>query len=213
MGIDPERVVLTGNPVRALAAIPKEEAREYFGLRRDKFTVLVMGGSQGSRHINMGTLRAISALSESLQLQVIHLAGQGGGVELITARYRSLGIEARVFDFLDSMGQAYSAADVAISRAGATTVTELILFNLPAILIPYPYAYQHQFANARVLADSGCALVIRDEELDGEVLGQALNSVARNSQMLGSMRAQYRAFGHNNADQLLVEEVESLNRH
>jgi UDP-N-acetylglucosamine--N-acetylmuramyl-(pentapeptide) pyrophosphoryl-undecaprenol N-acetylglucosamine transferase len=212
MGVDPERVVLTGNPVRALAVIPKEKAREYFGLRSDKFTVLVTGGSQGSRHINMGALRAISALSQSLQLQVIHLAGHGGG-EFITARYRSLGIEARVFDFLDSMEQAYSAADVVISRAGATTVTELILFNLPAILIPYPYAYQHQFANAKVLADRGCALVVRDEELDGEVLGQALNSVARNSQMLGSMRAQYRAFGRNNAAQLLVDEVESLNLH
>ncbi|MCX5705932.1 MAG: undecaprenyldiphospho-muramoylpentapeptide beta-N-acetylglucosaminyltransferase [Candidatus Omnitrophica bacterium] len=212
MGTDPEKVVLTGNPVRALAVVPKEKAREYFGLQGDKFTVLVMGGSQGSRHINSGAFRAISGLSESLQLQVIHLAGQGGA-EFITARYRSLGIEARVFDFLESMEQAYSAADVAISRAGATTVTELILFNLPAILIPYPYAYQHQFANAKVLADRGCALVIRDEELDGEVLGQAINSVARNSQMLGSMRAQYRAFGRNNAAQLLVEEVESLNRH
>jgi len=212
MGVDPERVVLTGNPVRALTVMPKEKAREYFGLRGDRFTVLVMGGSQGSRHVNTGALRAISALSGSLQLQVIHLDGQGQG-EFVAARYRSLGIDAAVFDFLGSMDQAYSAADVAISRAGATTVTELILFGLPAILIPYPYAYQHQSANARVLADRGCALMVRDEELEGEVLGQALNSMAGNPQMLGSMRLQYRAFGHNNAAGLLVNETVSLSCH
>jgi UDP-N-acetylglucosamine--N-acetylmuramyl-(pentapeptide) pyrophosphoryl-undecaprenol N-acetylglucosamine transferase len=77
--------------------------------------------------------------------------------------------------------------------------------------VPYPYAYQHQAANARVLEKKGCALIIKDEELEGEVLGLALNSVINNSELLHSMRQQFHQFPQNNAASLLAKEVVALN--
>jgi UDP-N-acetylglucosamine--N-acetylmuramyl-(pentapeptide) pyrophosphoryl-undecaprenol N-acetylglucosamine transferase len=78
--------------------------------------------------------------------------------------------------------------------------------------VPYPYAYQHQAANAKVLERKGCALIIKDEELDGDVLRLAINSVFSNSGMLNTMRQQFREFPENNAASLLVREVMALNR-
>jgi len=211
LGISHERITLTGNPIRKeLRIINKEEARKFFGLDKDRFTVLVMGGSQGSQHVNSGALRVFSAFDYMRQLQVIHLAGAKEKL-LIENRYNSLGVNARVFTFLSEMEFAYSAADVAVTRAGATTVTELIFFRLPAILVPYPYAYQHQAANARVLEKKGCALIIKDEELEGDVLGLALNSVINNSGLLHSMRQQFYQFPQNDAASLLAKEVVALN--
>jgi UDP-N-acetylglucosamine--N-acetylmuramyl-(pentapeptide) pyrophosphoryl-undecaprenol N-acetylglucosamine transferase len=208
--ICPDRITLTGNPIRKeMRVIDKEEARKFFGLEKDKFTVLVMGGSQGSQHVNAGALRAFAAFDGTQNLQVIHLAGTKES-RLIENRYGSLSITARVFSFLSSMEFAYSAADLAIARAGATTITELIFFKLPAILAPYPYAYQHQLSNAKVLERKGCALIVKDEELDGDVLRQALKSVITNAAMLNTMRAQFSNFGQNNAARSLVEEVEGL---
>jgi UDP-N-acetylglucosamine--N-acetylmuramyl-(pentapeptide) pyrophosphoryl-undecaprenol N-acetylglucosamine transferase len=211
LGISHERITLTGNPIRKeLRIINKEEARKFFGLDKDRFTVLVMGGSQGSQHVNSGALRVFSAFDYMRQLQVIHLAGAKEKL-LIENRYNSLGVNARVFTFLSEMEFAYSAADMAVTRAGATTVTELIFFRLPAILVPYPYAYQHQAANARVLEKKGCALIIKDEELEGDVLGLALNSVINNSGLLHSMRQQFYQFPQNDAASLLAKEVVALN--
>jgi UDP-N-acetylglucosamine--N-acetylmuramyl-(pentapeptide) pyrophosphoryl-undecaprenol N-acetylglucosamine transferase len=210
LGISPQRLTLTGNPIRKeLKIIDKEEARKFFGLQQDKFTVLVMGGSQGSQHLNTGSLRAFSALEDAQRPQVIHLAGKKES-QLIENRYKALNINARVFSFLSPMEFAYSAADLAITRAGATTVCELIFFGLPAILVPYPYAYQHQSGNAKVLQGKGCALIVKDDELDGEVLRQALISIISNPVMLNTMRAQFLTFPENNAAELLLKEVMAL---
>ena len=208
--ISPEKVVVTGNPIRKeLRVVDKAEASKFFGFQEDKFTVLVMGGSQGSQHVNAGALKAFAYFKNLQNLQVIHLAGIKEN-QLIENMYNSLGINARVYSFLNAMEFAYSAADVAITRAGATTVTELIFFKLPAILVPYPYAYQHQVANAKVLERKGCALIIKDQELGTDVLSLALNSVIKNCGMLCSMRSQFRQFPENNAATLLVKEVMAL---
>ena len=209
--ISPDKLVVTGNPIRReLRIIDKLEARKFFGLQEDKFTVLVVGGSQGSQHVNAGTLKAFAYFKNSQNLQVIHLAGIKEN-QLIENMYNSLGINAKVYSFLNAMEFAYSAADVAITRSGATTVTELIFFKLPAILVPYPYAYQHQAANARILEKKGCALIIKDQELGTDVLSLALNSVIKNCGMLLSMRTQFRQFPENNAATLLVKEALALN--
>jgi UDP-N-acetylglucosamine--N-acetylmuramyl-(pentapeptide) pyrophosphoryl-undecaprenol N-acetylglucosamine transferase len=211
LNISSDRITFTGNPIRKeMRVIEREEAARFFGLDKDKFTLLVMGGSQGSQHLNSGVLRALQAFRNAQGLQVIHLAGVNEH-QLIENSYGSLGLSAKVFSFLGPMEFAYSAADLAVSRAGATSVTELIFFRLPSIIVPYPYAYQHQLANARVLERKGCALIVKDEELVGDVLQSALSSVINNRELLTSMRSQFKQFPNNRAAELLAGETQKLN--
>ncbi|MFA5114513.1 MAG: UDP-N-acetylglucosamine--N-acetylmuramyl-(pentapeptide) pyrophosphoryl-undecaprenol N-acetylglucosamine transferase, partial [Candidatus Omnitrophota bacterium] len=131
-----EKLIVTGNPLRRqMAPLDKTEARGYFGLSRDKFTILVSGGSQSSSNINEGFLKVSKRLRGRFSFQLIHLAGRND-CEHLREEYERSGIEARVFSFLDAMQYAYSASDAAVSRAGATTIAELIFFRLPAILVP-----------------------------------------------------------------------------
>jgi len=208
--IDQRKLALTGNPLRQrMKIIDKNLALGFFELSRDKFTVLVMGGSQGSRNINSSFLKAALLLKNISMLQVIHLAG-AEDLEEIKRAYKRGNIEARVFDFFTYMEQAYSAADLIISRAGATTISELIFFKLPAIISPYPYAYSHQLENAKVLRDKGCAVIINDDELDN-VLGQTVESIMNNRDKLKSMRLGFSDLPTLKAAELLSEAALFLN--
>ena len=202
--------MVTGNPLRRqLKRIDKAEALDSLGLAKDKLTLLVMGGSQGSQHINTGFIQAVALLKDTTQLQVIHLAGAGSD-EAIKQAYSKIRITARIFGFFTAMEQAYSACDLVISRSGATTVTELIFFGLPAILSPYPYAYSHQLENARVLKDRGCAVVIDDAELDKEIFRQTLESLINNPGKIEAMRSGFKDLAKPDAAGLLAEAALSL---
>lgn len=168
------KVVLTGNPLRGeLKRIQKAEAAAFFGFSPDKFTVLVMGGSSGSRNINTAFIDAVSAMNNSVNLQIIHLSGERDRL-LLEARYKSLSANARLFAFLNQMSYAYSAADLVISRAGSASLSEIMFFNLPAIIIPYPFAYAHQLGNAHALQRSGYVTIIKDDELKPVILRRVL---------------------------------------
>ncbi len=168
------KAVLTGNPLRSgLRRVEKKEALAFFGLDARKFTVLVTGGSQGSSRINDCFARAVGLLAERDRLQIVHLTGRGD-YSAVREAYAGCGAEARVFEFLASMEYAYSAADLIIARAGAMTVSEIIYYGIPAIIIPYPFAGRHQDANAGVLERSGLAEVIADEGVSPEALRAAL---------------------------------------
>jgi len=201
------KVVFTGNPIRPeLTRIDKKTALEFFGLKESKFTILIMGGSQGSHKINMAVIDAVSKLSNKATLQFIHITGVYD-YEKLANRYKELDIDVKLFDFLYPMQYAYSVADLAICRCGATTIAELISFALPAIIIPYPYAYGHQMANAKVLEEKGAALVIRDEELDSGVLKKNIEYFRDNPQCMAKMRLAYGSFFESNAKDALVKEA------
>ncbi len=188
LNINPRKVVLTGNPLRKqLRRIDKAAALDSFGLSRDKFTLLVMGGSQGSRNINSGFLKAIESLDKTSSYQVIHLTGE---LDYATVKqaYERMGIEAKVFVFFENMEQVYSASDLAVSRAGATTIAELSYFGLPAVLIPYPFAYAHQYNNARVLEEAKRAAIINDSDLDSPKLKETLSSLINDPEKINIMR-------------------------
>lgn len=208
--IGPEKTVLTGNPLRErLRMIDKNSALDSFGLSRDKFTVLVMGGSQGSRRLNAGFLKAVSSLKDAAIIQIIHLAGPGD-LEEIKKSYKNMNIDARVFGFYNHMEEAYSASDLVISRSGAATVSELEHFKLPSVLLPYPYAYAHQFENAKVLSAKGCAVIVKDDELDKDTLGVILGSIIRNGDKLKSMRSAFASSSAPKAADLLADAALSL---
>lgn len=203
------RTVVTGNPVRRFVQVGREEALRFFGFSRDSITVLVTGGSQGSSRINREFLAAISGDSLKGRFQVVHITGNAD-FESVKQGYERVGIHAAVYPFFSSMEYAYAAADIAVCRAGAATVTELGFFSIPAVLIPYPYAHGHQSANARVMEKNGCCVVIKDEELDARALETILAGVAAEPGRLERMRSGYARCVKADAARLLADEAASL---
>jgi UDP-N-acetylglucosamine--N-acetylmuramyl-(pentapeptide) pyrophosphoryl-undecaprenol N-acetylglucosamine transferase len=208
LDIAPEKIVLTGNPLRLdMCRVDKKEALDFFGFKEGKLTILVTGGSQGSHRLNVVCLEALAAYQKNIELQVIHICGaQDLGV--LGTGYASSALQYKLFDFLLRMQYAYSVADLVICRAGATTIAELQKFKIPAILIPYPFAYAHQSANAFVLEKIKAAWVIRDQEFTPEKLKAVLNELLLDPQKLVAMRQAYDAqLAVSDAAGLLAKEV------
>lgn len=205
------KLLLTGNPIRKeLELVHKDKALNFFGLSPQKFTILVMGGSLGSHKINLKFLECVSMLPDKSKLQVIHLAGFQD-YDLLQKSYQDQGIDHRCFRFLRPMQYAYSAADLVICRAGATTITELIFFRLPAIIIPYPFAYAHQLMNARVLENKGCALIIKDSALNTNILKEKIQDFISHPDEIKRMCLGYNDFPRINARVLLADTVLTFN--
>lgn len=184
-------VRFTGNPLRAcLKRLPRQEAAGLLGLRGDLTTILIMGGSQGSHSLNECVSRAVCAPEMARDLQIIHITGQYD-YEQVRQAYERAGCLARVYPFLKEMHYALSLADLVVSRSGATTVQELIRFDLPAVLVPYPFARRHQMANASVLEKAGSAVIIREEELSAAGLRDTLKRMISRPRTGGDKSATY----------------------
>lgn len=170
---DDLRVTVTGHPVRKnLTAWTRVQALEMLSLSPNWQTLLVFGGSKGARSINRAVL---SLLPELLKVvQVIHISGSLDWPEVQAAKQElSLELSERykAFPYLhENMGAAYAAADLVLSRAGASAIGEFPLFKLPAILIPYPHAWRYQRVNAEYLARHGAAVIVDDTSLHAELL-------------------------------------------
>jgi UDP-N-acetylglucosamine--N-acetylmuramyl-(pentapeptide) pyrophosphoryl-undecaprenol N-acetylglucosamine transferase len=163
------KAVVTGYPVRAeLFATEKHQAWAALGLSAELPVLLVFGGSRGARSINRALIAALPELLP--RCQVVHATGtvdwQDAQAEVAALKLApELALRYHGQPYLNNMTQALVAADLAVARAGAATLGEFPAARLPAILSPYPYAGQHQEANAAYLADRGAALVIPDAEL------------------------------------------------
>jgi UDP-N-acetylglucosamine--N-acetylmuramyl-(pentapeptide) pyrophosphoryl-undecaprenol N-acetylglucosamine transferase len=174
----PERVVFTGNPVRAdlaeadLASL-RAEAADAFDLDPDRTTLLVFGGSLGARRLNDAVLGAAARLTAAGDVQVLHAAGTGDA-DRVRAAWEAAapaGGQVRCVPFLERMDLAYALADLVLCRSGASTIAELTACGLPSVLVPYPHAAaDEQTANARALTDAGAAELIPDAELDADRL-------------------------------------------
>jgi UDP-N-acetylglucosamine--N-acetylmuramyl-(pentapeptide) pyrophosphoryl-undecaprenol N-acetylglucosamine transferase len=148
-----------------VSGLSPSEARGKLGLARDRRTVLVFGGSQGSRALNSEVVGSLAGMD----LQVLHVAGKRD-LEQVRSRYQAVNLSAQVREYIDPMATAYAAADLVIARAGAGTVTELGLLGIPAVLIPYPGADDHQKYNAQVLERAGAAVIIEEKSLRRDIL-------------------------------------------
>ena len=184
----------TGLPVRsAMEPLAKADARTALGLADDRPVLLVMGGSQGARSINQALIESLPRLAKALpDLQFIHLTGTGS-VELVRQAYDALGLSAVVRPFLTEMEYALGAADLALSRSGASSLAEFSAMELPAILIPYPTAVDdHQRLNARSFVDIGAARCFHQKQLTPNLLvsqlSQLFGSPARLEAMAGAMK-------------------------
>ncbi len=183
-----QKVVVTGYPVRAdFHDADPERAREALGLTSDGPVLLVMGGSRGARSIN----RALCEILEQVldMAQVVHLTGQLDWAwvsEQRDALPEALRERYTAFPYLHEMGYALASADLALCRAGASTLGELPFFGLPAILVPYPHAWRYQRVNAEWLVERGAAVTLRDEQL-GSALLSTLRELLTDKEQLVQM--------------------------
>lgn len=189
-------VTVTGYPTRP--DLEKwndaQAARRALGCDPALPTLLVFGGSKGSRSINQALLPALPALLADSQ--VIHISGQLDW-EAVRAARASLPADLagryHAFAYLhDEMGAALAAADLVLARAGASTLGEFPLFGLPAILVPYPYAWRYQQGNAQYLAQRGAAVILADADLPAQLLPQVrrlLDDPERLAKMRSAMRS------------------------
>ncbi len=169
----------TGLPVRAtMEPVPKADARTVLGLADDLPVLLIMGGSQGAEAINSAVLGSLPYLAKLLpKIQFIHLTGNRNS-DPIRLAYDTLGLRAVVRPFLTEMEYALGAADLVISRAGASSLAEFSSMELPAILVPYPSAVDdHQRLNARTFVEMGAARCFHQKQLTPSLLTQQLKEL------------------------------------
>lgn len=200
-----------GNPVRKAVLEDVQGARAALGLDPAKRTLLIMGGSQGARGLNQAISEALPALAlERDRVQVIHLSGKDDA-EALTARYASLGITAHVAAYMERMQVAYSASDLALARAGGTSIAELACRGLPAVLVPLPSAAEdHQTWNARAAVRSGGALLVREAELSGEGMAQALALLLDDGRRLSMAESMRRAAAPDAARKIVAKLLEAV---
>jgi UDP-N-acetylglucosamine--N-acetylmuramyl-(pentapeptide) pyrophosphoryl-undecaprenol N-acetylglucosamine transferase len=176
-----EKIILTGNPVRQDVTDIKgkrQGGQEYFKLDPNKKTILVIGGSLGARTIN----ESIAAGLNDLEKNDIQLVWQTGKTYFEKAKELTKGLAGKnifAFDFISKMDLAYAAADIVISRAGASSVSELCNIGMPCILVPSPnVAEDHQTKNAMALVNKNAAILVKDNEASGLLIKTAIELVS-----------------------------------
>ncbi len=207
-----DKIVMTGNPVRQnvlQTPLSKEEARQQFGLDPNKKTVLLIGGSLGARTLNESVLQNLDLIERS-------------GVQFIwqTGKYYSDSIAEqlkgktlpmlKVTDFISDMGAAYKAADLVVSRAGASSISEFCLIGKPVILVPSPnVAEDHQTKNAMALVNKDAALFVKDAEAPGVLVQKAIDTV-QDEVKLASLCANILKLGFKDSAGVIADEVIKL---
>ncbi len=207
------KTVVTGYPLlQSRLAADKGRALARFELDPERKTLLAFGGSRGARNINIALEQQLQRLVDS-GIQVIHITG-----ELDWERsQRQVGALAEhphyhPFAYLrDDMGLAFAAADLALCRAGASALAELPLFGLPAILVPYPYAWRYQKVNADYLAERGAAVRLNDEDMP-EKLFDTVSGLILDEARLNDMRAKSKALANPDGARRLADLLRQIGR-
>ena len=206
-----KKVIVTGYPVRrSVADAKREAAAAHFGLDPQRKTLLVFGGSRGARSINTALLDILPQLLAD-GIQVIHITGTLDWPQ-IEARRKALADSAHyhAFPYLhDEMGLGLAAADLVVSRAGASVLGEFPLFGLASILVPYPHAWRYQKVNADYLAERGAAIRLDDEHMAHDLL-PTIRSLLGDAERLSQMRAKAAALAQPGAAHLLALELARL---
>ena len=207
-----KKTVVTGYPVRAeLVSADRQAGREFFGVGSDEKVILVAGGSRGAQHINQLIAEALPELLQDAS--IIHVCGQSHLADA-GARFAVLppDLKARykLYSYLHEMPLALVAADLAISRAGASVLGEYPVAGLPSILIPYAGGHRDQVRNAAYLAQNGAAVVLQDQEISTEMLASTVKTLLRDPARLPAMAQAARALARPDAAGDLARELTHL---
>lgn len=208
-----DKIIMTGNPVRQNVldtTITKEDARKQFGLDPEKKTILLVGGSLGARTINESMRQHLDRV-KAANVQFIWQTGKYYNEEM-NAAVKAFGElpNLKVLDFISDMGAAYKAADLVISRAGASSISEFCLIGKPVILVPSPnVAEDHQTKNAMALVNKDAAVYVKDADAADKLLDQALQIVV-DDQKLASLSENIKKLGLKNSADVIADEVVKL---
>lgn len=208
-----EKIIKTGNPVRQSlleGKESKEECRTGMGLKSDMRTILIIGGSLGARTINESVLTHLDEIRSS-NVQIVWQTGKFYSKD-IKEKLQETGCpeNLHVMDFISSMDKAYAAADLVISRAGASSISELCLLGKPCILVPSPnVAEDHQTKNAMALSTKDAALLVKDVEAQDQLIPLALE-VVQNDEKLQSLSENILKLALRDSAKVIAEEVYRL---
>ena len=210
-----DKIVITGNPVRQdleEATDKKEEALAFFGLSPEKKTILVVGGSLGARTINRSIQGDLDKLFAS-DVQVIWQTGRYYYSEATKHLKAYRGMPIWCSDFITRMDYAYSAADLIISRAGASSISELCLLKKPVILVPSPnVAEDHQTKNALALANKDAAIMVADKDAEQQLVTRALEVIHDDEQLALLSRNIEQLAQHQSAERIVDEIVKIIEK-
>lgn len=202
------KIAVTGNPVRPaivnVSSIAKEQALDFFGLRPGKRTVLIIGGSLGARSIN----EAIAKGMDELLQAGLQLIWQTGKTNVEKWKEQAVGNSAIwVNDFITQMEQAYAAADIVVSRAGAMAIAELCVVKKPVVFVPYPFAAEdHQTVNAMNLVGKNAAIMVKDNEAITKVVPNII-ALAQDEQRQNELKNNIAKYAVQDADERIAAEI------
>lgn len=212
-----KRIVHVGNPLKqGFSSIKREEARARLGFEgRYRYSLLSCGGSLGAGAINAEALRLMKDyVAQHPEIHYLHQAGVGY-YDAVKAEFDRLGLNQypnlQLVDYIYDMPDRLAAADLVINRAGAMTISELALLQKPAILIPSPNVTDnHQYKNAKVLADAGAAVMLEERDLSEGALSRAVASLLSDREKRRVMAENFGRFAIKNANILIYNEIKDL---
>lgn len=198
-----KKTVFTGNPVRKEiinAGVQESETR------KNLFTVLIIGGSQGAHAINMAVIKTLDYIENIDKIHFFHQTGEKD-MEIVKKAYKKQKVSCSIQPFFENMAELYKKADLLICRAGATTIAEITAIGKSAVFIPFPYAADdHQRFNAQNLADNSAADMIIEKELYPESLAGKINYYRSNPEALKNMASNAKKHGRPDAAQRIVKD-------
>lgn len=207
-------VRVVGTPIRgSMREKNNDDPHAFFKLDKDKRTLLIMGGSQGARGINRAVGMALEQF-EKMNIQVLHIAGTTDYEEVRDVYAKHPLLKQHVAAFCHRMDLAYRAADLAIARSGASSMSELAYFGVPSLLIPYPHAAEdHQTRNAEIFDKAGAARLLPEKDLNADILADAVRAILQQPKKADEMkRAASKLAVRNSAEkiaELLIKEARS----
>lgn len=207
-----KNLVITGYPLRSgLSNWSRSSALSFLKLDSTKPVLLVTGGSKGARSINTAVIKHLKQILEIAQ--VIHITGETD-YEVIektiqTSLPKDLIKHYHVMPYLHEMGAALAVADVVLSRAGASSLGEYPYFEIPAVLVPYPYAWRYQKVNADYLVEKNAAVLLKDEELENHLFS-AIKDILMNESKRVTMKTAMKTLSKPNAAELIASQLVEL---
>ena len=211
---NPQNIIVTGNPVRkSVLSADRTASRQELGIHDDQTLLVVFGGSLGARSINETFVALKEELLARQELHIIQSTGKELYEEVISRMSLSAKETSRweIKPYISNMGAVLAAADVVVSRSGASSVAEIAALELPSILIPYPFATaDHQTTNAHLLSDAGAALLIPDDQVGTEHFSSALFELIDKPSERKKLAVAAAALDQRRAASLVADAVESV---
>ena len=201
------KTVLTGNPCSEDAINKPAISKEKFGLSKDKKLVIIVMGSLGSSRINDYIINSMNQFGNS-DYEVLFVTGKASYDDVSKNKFPS---NVFVVPYVDGMTGLMKNADLIVSRAGASTISEIVALGIPSILIPSPYvANNHQFKNAMDLVSTNSALMIEEKDLKGDILVKTISEILSDSNKIKDIKKNLKSLAVNNSASLIYDNIKEL---